>query len=326
MRSLFLELTYACNASCCHCYVPRGMSCVGVHLDAVLACRVMEEYRALGPGAVLFTGGEPLLHPDWSRLYSFAHELGLAISVFTNGLLVDDRILALFEAMPPDYVRVSVFGSESGSYARVAGIDGFRRSISVITALHALGIDVSVKMPVVLDNKEDVLEVRSIIRKLGVNLHADVRIVPDFHGGKSPLAQRLSPQEVVDARLSQKLENYFYDLSRAPDEAVFVEEQECKRRRYCRDCHPFLVDPRGMLQMCPFVREPAFDLADQSLVEASEGLASVIDLKEPKRCTSCRHRAYCTYCPGWALVEHGEIQPVEWLCELAEAYASRFGR
>lgn len=54
------------------------------------------------------------LFPD---VYEYAHELGMAIDILTNGSrLANRRILDLLTARPANLVTVSVYGASAGSY------------------------------------------------------------------------------------------------------------------------------------------------------------------------------------------------------------------
>jgi MoaA/NifB/PqqE/SkfB family radical SAM enzyme len=63
----------------------------------------------LRPPALIFSGGEPLCHPDFDYLLSEAHDLGLKTTVSTNGTLVTERDVSLL-ARRASYVGISVDG------------------------------------------------------------------------------------------------------------------------------------------------------------------------------------------------------------------------
>jgi len=45
---------------------------------------------------ILFTGGEPLLRPDFLEIYTYAKKKGLLVTIFTNGTLIDDNLADYF--------------------------------------------------------------------------------------------------------------------------------------------------------------------------------------------------------------------------------------
>ena len=62
---------------------------------------VLRQAADLGCLQVRFTGGEPLLRPDFEELYLFARRLGLAVLVFTNARRVTPRLADLLARIPP---------------------------------------------------------------------------------------------------------------------------------------------------------------------------------------------------------------------------------
>ena len=59
---------------------------------------LLEDAREAGVETVRLYGGEPLLHPDLPQMVRHAVDLGLSTYVTTNGVLLRQRIDALFEA------------------------------------------------------------------------------------------------------------------------------------------------------------------------------------------------------------------------------------
>jgi MoaA/NifB/PqqE/SkfB family radical SAM enzyme len=74
----------------------------------------------LRPPALIFSGGEPLCCPDFDYLLSEAHDLGLKVTVSTNGTLVTERDVSML-ARCASYVGISVDGPRDFH-------DGFRGS------------------------------------------------------------------------------------------------------------------------------------------------------------------------------------------------------
>ncbi len=84
----FWEITDACNLRCIHCEADSGTRDPDeLTLREMLA--LAEELVEAGCTSVNLTGGEPLLRKDWPALASRLTELGVAVTVITNGLLVD---------------------------------------------------------------------------------------------------------------------------------------------------------------------------------------------------------------------------------------------
>jgi radical SAM protein with 4Fe4S-binding SPASM domain len=82
--------TYQCNLTCPHCCVPIEWT---DRLDIPTAIRFLEDARKTGIRTLGFTGGEPLLYPEFViAITRRAAELGYGFDkVMTNGVWFDDE-------------------------------------------------------------------------------------------------------------------------------------------------------------------------------------------------------------------------------------------
>ncbi|MEN9786249.1 MAG: hypothetical protein RLZZ299_1513 [Pseudomonadota bacterium] len=92
-----LSVTDRCFLPCAHCDIWRNRT---PDLPEEVWNDVLDGLaRWLGPAAVNFVGGEPLLRKDLERLMGRATRLGFDVSFNTNGWLLNDaRVAALHEA------------------------------------------------------------------------------------------------------------------------------------------------------------------------------------------------------------------------------------
>src|SRR5512136_3000028 len=88
----FWEITEACNLRCIHCEVDAGRRALD-ELSTEEALRVAGELADAQCESVCLTGGEPLLREDWPLLTRRLCDLGLRVTVITNGVLVDRPVI-----------------------------------------------------------------------------------------------------------------------------------------------------------------------------------------------------------------------------------------
>lgn len=88
-----LELLPLCNMNCDMCYVRLSRS----EMERQGRLRTVEEWVRLaeqmqkaGTVFLLLTGGEPLLFPDFKTLYRRLRNLGMILTINTNGTLLDE--------------------------------------------------------------------------------------------------------------------------------------------------------------------------------------------------------------------------------------------
>src|SRR5436190_21679361 len=83
----FLELTNDCNFSCSYCPI-REMSRSTGYMSARNAFQQLNAAKKEGYRVVTFhVLGEPLLHPQATRIISYASNLGFSTILTTNGSL-----------------------------------------------------------------------------------------------------------------------------------------------------------------------------------------------------------------------------------------------
>ena len=109
-RTCVWEITTACNLRCRHCEVSAGSPRTG-ELDTDALLRIADELVAAGCIDVSLTGGEPLLRRDWPVLARRLADQKVLVKVVTNGLLLDDRVIAEMIESGVGGVAVSIDGS-----------------------------------------------------------------------------------------------------------------------------------------------------------------------------------------------------------------------
>lgn len=138
-----LHLTERCNSRCVTCdYWRHGRE--AMTLDSV--SRLLPSLRELGTRAVLISGGEPLLHPQWAQISQLLKEQGLQLWLVTSGLSLAKhaaRVAALF-----DSITVSLDGIDRPMYAAIRGLDAFDKVCQGIRATADAGACLSVRVTV----------------------------------------------------------------------------------------------------------------------------------------------------------------------------------
>lgn len=101
---VWIELTRKCNLTCPHCYIEGGLARSN-EMPTGEIIRLLREMAVMGVWAVVLTGGEPTLHPDFSELVNYARSLGLLIGIATNGMFLSERLL---DSLPRKGVIISI--------------------------------------------------------------------------------------------------------------------------------------------------------------------------------------------------------------------------
>ena len=147
-------------------YARHGATCISVLTDEPYFQGRLE-YLAQIRSALQ----PPLLRKDFPELYRHAKELGLLVTVFTNGTLIDERIAALWEELPPYLVEISLYGITRQTYEKVVSVPGsFDRCLAGIHRVIAGGHPLALKAPATRDNVHEIPEMQAFANDLGVDI------------------------------------------------------------------------------------------------------------------------------------------------------------
>ena len=157
------HITQACDLHCLHCYdrsdrAPMAFEAAMAILDDFYDfCRRMDVR-----GQVTFTGGNPMLYPDFERIYRAASQFGFGIAILGNPTPLD-RIREILEIARPLYFQISLEGLEPhNDYIRGKG--HFARSLAFLKGLRDLDIFSMVMLTLTRDNLAQVLPLAALLK------------------------------------------------------------------------------------------------------------------------------------------------------------------
>ena len=314
-----LELTPECNLHCAHCYL-GDMRAASPGMETAFVCDLLRQISAAGCFAISFTGGEPLLRPDYRKIHQTAHRLGFWINLLTNGVLIDASFVRFLSEFPPRAVEVSLYGGNADTYGAITGNPAaFETVCRNIDTMRDADINVvlkSVLLGPVLDSLD---EMRGFARQRGMEILFDAGVTPDLSGDFRPTELRLAPACAVDIELdSARKEALLKAYHLRTRQTTHVDGFACGAGQ-----RGFHVDYKGNLLPCLMLREPAFDLIHRySFQEAWEAMGKMDRpaFPESSRCCHCDIQHLCGFCPG--TVACGEQPPVTsdtFYCEVAQA-------
>jgi SynChlorMet cassette radical SAM/SPASM protein ScmF len=140
LTSLYMYISGSCNLACRHCWItpthqPGGNSRKQIRLEYVR--KAIREARPLGLQTVKLTGGEPTLHTEFRELVSILDDEGLAISIETNGTLIDHALAKFMKQREHiSFISVSLDGVDAETHEDLRGVRGsFEQAITGIRNL-----------------------------------------------------------------------------------------------------------------------------------------------------------------------------------------------
>lgn len=169
-----LHLTERCNSRCVSCdYWRHGRE--DMTLESI--SELLPSLRELGTRAILISGGEPLLHPQWPQIARLLREQGLRLWLLTSGLSLAKHAVQAVELFQS--ITVSLDGTDRRMYAAIRGLDAFDRICEGVRAATDAGGSLSVRVTVQRMNYSALPTFVTLAHELGAKqisfLAADVR-------------------------------------------------------------------------------------------------------------------------------------------------------
>jgi len=157
LAALYMYITGGCNLACRHCWIAPTFEKdggTGQCLDYGLFESAVVEAIPLGLSRIKFTGGEPLLHPDFLRMVDYAAWKQIKIDIETNGTLVTRSMARhLKEESSLYHISVSIDGASPETHDYMRGVPGsFERAWRGIGYLVDAGFKPQVIMSLFPDN------------------------------------------------------------------------------------------------------------------------------------------------------------------------------
>lgn len=104
------NVTRRCNLKCVHCYAQATATGDRDELTLEQGLAVLADLKAFGVPVVLFSGGEPLLHPQILTLLERTVSLGMRAVLSTNGTLITRELAQVLKGFGLSYVGISLDG------------------------------------------------------------------------------------------------------------------------------------------------------------------------------------------------------------------------
>jgi tungsten cofactor oxidoreducase radical SAM maturase len=122
LRKLYVEPTTVCNLNCRTC-IRNVWEDPKRHMEMGVFCELVEQLKEFpGLQRVVFSGlGEPLTHPHILEMVRRVRERDLAVTIGSNGLLLDEAMSRELVQLGVDRLVVSLDGVTPATYAGVRG-------------------------------------------------------------------------------------------------------------------------------------------------------------------------------------------------------------
>jgi radical SAM protein with 4Fe4S-binding SPASM domain len=333
--SVSIEVTRRCPLDCLHCYNNLAMAdqeARSRELSKEEHFRLLDDLADLGCLWLLYTGGEIFARKDFLEIYTYAKQKGFLITLFTNGTLITERVADYLQQWPPFAIEITLYGRTKETYEALTGIEGsYERCLRGVVLLRDRGLPLKLKTVPTTVNKHEVVAMKDFAeRELHLDFKFDSLINPRIDCSQSPLAVRLSPEEVVLLDLNWPKIAAEHREAAQRDLKLSSESVQSDTVYSCGGgIDSFALDPYGHMSICVLSHQDTYDIRSGSVKEGWELFLRKVRARERRRiskCVKCRIRSLCSMCPANGELENGDAEsPVDFLCEVAHLRAMALG-
>jgi AdoMet-dependent heme synthase len=304
--SLHLLLADRCNHACEHCYQVQGLK---GELTREQVESVLREFRAGGGFVVNFSGGEATLRDDLIPLLAYAHELGLATVLYTNGYTMTEAFAQGIADAHVWRVEISLYSHRAAEHDAVTRVPGsWQKTTQGVRWLRSKSVNVTLKFTPTAQSLATAGELAVVANELDAHLIAVETITAGEAGRLEPTAARRAPENAISTGFAAQTNH----------EANPLESRPCGAGRQLN------IRSDGMIQPCAMLNVPMGHVGSATLAEAGASDAArffrEVTWADFPACRVCDLRAHCHRCYASAAAEAGDmLAPYRGACELAVA-------
>jgi radical SAM protein with 4Fe4S-binding SPASM domain len=195
--SVVWSLSYGCNLRCIHCYQNASRpSSDELRIDQQLS--IVDQLAQAGVSMIVLSGGEPLTNPNLGRLIERIRSYEIAISIDSNGILLDRDIVETLRKSGVTSVELSVDSVNPESHDRFRGLDGaFKKTVEALEICSEAGMFTTIATTATALNYEDSSELISLASNHGADRIIFFDLIPAGRG-RDIEELRLSGQQLLD--------------------------------------------------------------------------------------------------------------------------------
>ena len=331
-----LELLPLCNMNCDMCYVRLSKE----EMEQKGQLRTKDEWLALarqmkdaGTLFLLLTGGEPLLFLEFKQLYKELQNMGMILTINTNGTLLDEQWADFFAKHKPRRINITLYGADDKVYEELCHYKGgFAKTIRAIKLLRERNIDVKINGSITSKNEEDIKKILDIAKQCDAAVNLDTYMYPASRERNKPFDEqsRMHPKEAAMARLLILKHQWEKDALEEYKRSVInaVENYDPQNNGYNRhmsclagNCS-FTINWQGMMRPCVMQSVPQANVFEDGFIQSWQKISTKTDeILINEECISCKYRPICNICAVAALLETGDYEGIpQYICEYTKEF------
>lgn len=279
------HLTQACQLECVHCYADSSpfVDRKG-ELTTEQWAKAITDFAENGGEQILFTGGEALMHKGCIELLRHSKDLGLEVTLFSNGILIPryaERLQGIV-----DTVQISLDGPDAESNDQIRGEGTYKRILKAIHILLKQGTKTRIGMTVVPEKWE-------LWKSQFLSVAEEFAVYPNIEYKLSYGVMQYGRGVEIE---SQQAEDTF-SIDQYLDRINDREGPKITRTKTgCGYAEQLVVGPKGEIFPCHLLDAPMFHIEDYPMPDILDTLRALIhqvDVDHVEGCKTCEIRYLC---------------------------------
>ena len=288
------ELTAHCNFACKMCYVINKKA---MDLNTEQWKAIFKKAYDNGLLFALMTGGEIFMRNDFIALYNYLYDLGVKITLFSNGSMISEEVVNALRKRPPEYIAITLYGASEKTYLAITNQKGFNDVDQAINRLKDKGINIVIRTLPLKPIYNDLDKMINWVKSIGLSLNYSQYVGPTRTLNFNHKEMRLEPKELEI--FTTKINKEFGYESNST-ENYSVDEKSCAALRAA-----YFINYEGLMMPCAMAYKPARSvLGEEPFIDVFHNLyLEMKDIEKDYECLGCKHRGTCIQCYARRLLE-----------------------
>lgn len=324
LYSLFIELTYACNLKCVHCYNPKNIS--NVQIDFNKMKNIIDEAKELGVFKIVFSGGECTLDNDFIEIVEYARSQRMSVEIFTNGqnLYDNPELLKRLINSYPYRIGLSMYSMDEDTHEKITLVKGsHNKTLSVIKELRAKNVNVQIKNFLLNINCKDCIAVKRFSDSIQANNSGDTSLTPTIEGNKKNFKYIVSEDDLYELYTNPESPLNVKNLVKRNIQKM-QNESLCAAGKYdlcilpTLEVHPCVSLPLNLGSLNEISLTDIWQSAINKDKNSKLYQLHQVSFKDLDECYKEDYCAFCSYCAGMGMLENGYLKKSDVLCRQAK--------
>ena len=319
-------VTRACNLRCLHCHV-SAKEAMPDELTVKESMHAIDEMKALGTEALIFSGGEPLLRKDFvTTLAQYCDDRGIITAMLSNGLLINHKVALELKDAGIKAIGIPIDSINADTHDKLRNVPGtFNKAVAAIQACLDMDLELIVTTMALKDTYDEMPRRIEFLESLGVDEVAVYDLVP-VGRGKDMMDQAMTQEQRVSLirylQAKQEESEMVFTMSGGiplyPEIAMEIHKAHDSKPKDLLlkefwihnsvGCHAgilyFSLRPNGDVYPCTFLPVKAGNIREQTLTDIWRNSIILNTLRHRQtlkgKCGACEYRETCGGCRGRA--------------------------